>query len=93
MLTLILFISYFDLQINLFINVDSMDTVYFCISAVPHDQLLIISFLFVNQSVSIFILLKSPTVSWENWSQQWKPTLLAKEGIHLENLLNGTTAN
>ena len=31
----------------------------------------------------------TPPFSWDIWTQQWKLTLVAKEGIQLESLLNG----
>ena len=30
----------------------------------------------------------TPSLTWDNWTQQWKLAILAKEGIQLDNLLN-----
>ena len=34
----------------------------------------------------------TPPLSWEKWTTQCNPELLAKEGSHLETLLNGQLA-
>ena len=34
----------------------------------------------------------TPPLLWEKWTTQWNPALLAKEGLHLETLLNGQPA-